>query len=104
MAWAGNEAEDLGTRVEEVEELGDEQEAERLGEVAEDADDGEDHAGEVAVGVANKDLCRIPVVREQSYRDAYPGKQEIQREEVRICRGMRIRGEEVETIVERDEQ
>lgn len=44
VARAGDEAEDLGARVEEVEELRDEEQAERLGEVAEDADDGEYHA------------------------------------------------------------
>ncbi|KAG7149610.1 hypothetical protein HYQ46_001466 [Verticillium longisporum] len=48
VAGAGDEAEELGCRVEKVGELGHEQEAERLGEVAEDADGGEDHAGEVA--------------------------------------------------------
>lgn len=82
VARAGDEAEDLWARVEEVEELGDEEEAERLGEVAEDADDGEDHAGEVAVSVADEDFGRVPVVGEQSYRDAYPRKQEVQREEM----------------------
>lgn len=104
VARAGDEAEDLGARVEEVEELGDEQEAERLGEVAEDADDGEDHAGEVAVGVADEDFGRVPVVGEQGEGDADPGEEEVEREEVGVGGRVRVRGEEVEAVVEGDEQ
>lgn len=75
VAGAGDELEDLGYRVEEVEDLGHEEEAEGLGEVAEDADDGEDHAGEVAVGVADEDAGGEPVVAEEGGGDADPGEE-----------------------------
>lgn len=82
MARARDEAEDLGAGVEEVEDLGHEEQAERLGEVAQYADDGEDHAGEVAVGVADEDLGGVPVVAQQRARGADPGQEEVEREEV----------------------
>lgn len=103
VARAGDEAEDLGARVEEVEELRDEEQAERLGEVAEDADDGEDHSGEIAVCVADEDLCRIPVVVEQRAGDADPGEQEVEREEMRVGGRVRVGREEIEAIVEGNE-
>lgn len=104
VARAGNEAEDLRAGVEEVEELRDEEQAERLGEVAEDADDGEDHAGEVAVGVADEDLCRVPVVVEQRAGDADPGEEEVKREEMGVGGRVGVRRKEVEAIVEGDEE
>ena len=72
MARAGNQTEDLGGRVEEVEDLGYEEEAEGFGKVAKDADNGEHHAGEVAVGVADEDTGGIPVVVEEGAGDADP--------------------------------
>ena len=78
VTWAGDETENLGRGVEEVEDLGDEEEAQGLGEVTEDADDGKDHAGEVAVGVADKDTGRIPVVAEEGGRDTDPGEEEVE--------------------------
>ncbi|TFB03297.1 hypothetical protein CCMA1212_004231 [Trichoderma ghanense] len=104
MARAGDEAEDLGRGVEEVEELGHEEEAERLGEVAEDADDGEDHAGEVAVGVSDEDAGGVPVVAEEGARDADPGEEQVEREEVGVGGRVRVGREKVEAVVEGDEQ
>lgn len=104
MARTRDEAEDLGGRVEEVEDLGYEEEAESFGEVAEDTDDGEDHAGEVAVGVADEDAGRVPVVVEEGAGDADPGQQEVEREEMGVGGRVRVWGCEVEEIVEGEEE
>lgn len=104
VAGARHEAKDLGARVEEVENLGHEQQTQRLGKVAEDADDGKDHTGEVAVCVADEDAGRVPVVGEEGARDADPGQQEIQGKEMRVGGRVRVRRQEVETVVEGDEE
>ncbi|KAH8718569.1 hypothetical protein HC256_003201 [Beauveria bassiana] len=104
VARARDEAKDLRRRVGKVEELRDEQEAERLGEVAEDADDGKDHAGKVAVGVADEDARGVPVVAEEGGGDADPGQEEVEREEVRVGGGVRIGRREVEGVVEGEEE
>ena len=72
--------------------------------MAENADNCENHAREVAVGIANKDLGGVPVVAEQSARDADPGEEEVEREEMRVGGGVRVGREEVEAIVEDEEQ
>lgn len=72
--------------------------------MAEDADNGENHAREVAVGVTDKDLGGVPVVAEQGARDADPGEEEVEREEMRVGGGVGVGGEEVEAVVEDDEQ
>lgn len=104
VTGAGDEAEDLGARVEEVEDLGCEEEAEGLGEVAEDADDGEDHPREVAVGVADEDLGGVPVVGDKGEGDADPGEEEVEGEEVGVGGRVGVRGEEVEAVVEGEEE
>lgn len=82
VAWAGHKAEDLRGGIGEVKELWDEEEEEGLGEMAEDRDDGEDHAREVAVGVADEHTSGKPVVEEKGERDAKPGEEEIEGEEM----------------------
>lgn len=104
MARTRYETEDLGGRVEEVEDLGHEEEAEGFGEVAEDTDDGEDHAGEVAVGVADEDAGRIPVVVEEGAGDTDPGEEEVEREEMGVGGRVGIWCGEVEEIVEGKEE
>lgn len=98
--------EQLRGRVGGVEQLRDEQQQQRLAEVAEDADDGEDHAGEVAVRVADEDARRVPVVVPERQRDADEGEQEVEREEVGVGGRVRVGGEggEVEEVVEGDEE
>lgn len=100
MARTGDEAEDLGGRVEEVEDLRYEEEAEGFGEVAEDTDDGEYHAGEVAVGVADEDAGRVPVMVEEGAGDADPGEEEVEREEMGVSGRVGVWCCEVEEIVE----
>ena len=70
----------------------------------ENADDGEDHAGEVAVCVAHENLGRIPVVVQQCAGGADPREEEIERKQMGVCCRVGIRREEVEAIVERQEQ
>ena len=65
MARTGYNVEELRGRVDEVENLRDEQKDQRLAEVAHDADHSEDHASKVAVCITNKDLCREPVMLEK---------------------------------------
>lgn len=59
---ARHQLEELRDAVEEVEDLRDQEEHERLGEVTEDANGGEHHPREVAVRVADEDARRVPVV------------------------------------------
>ncbi|KAI9650938.1 hypothetical protein NHQ30_000973 [Ciborinia camelliae] len=83
VARTGDQVEELRDAVQEVEGLGDQQQEEGFGEVPEDPADGEDHAGEITVRVADKDAGRVPVVREQ--REGYPdeGEEHVQGEEMR---------------------
>ena len=85
MSWTRDQMKELRSRIDEVEDLGDEEKEERLAEVAEDADDSENHACEVTVGVADKDTCRVPVVSEKGKRDAEEGEEEVEGEEMRVC-------------------
>lgn len=48
-----------------------------------DPDDGEDHAGEVAVGVADENAGGIPIVFEQGEGDAEEGEEQVDAGEVR---------------------
>lgn len=90
MARAGDEAKELGDRVAKVEDLGDHEEQQRLGKVAEDGDDDEHHAGKVAVRVADEDARRVLVVPEQGEGDAEEGQQKIEREQVGVGRRVRV--------------
>lgn len=104
---AGHDAEELGARVEEVEDLRDEGEEQGFAEVAEDADDGEDHTGEVAVRVADEDPGGVPVVPPERRGDADEGEEEVNGEEVGVCCWMRARrrwrGVERQEVVEEEE-
>ena len=99
VARTGDQAEELRGGVDEVEDLRDEEEEERFGEVAEDADDGEDHAGEVAVGVSDEDARGVPVVPPEGERDAEEGEEHVEGEEVRVGGWVRVGDEEVECVV-----
>ena len=57
-----NQVEELWTAVDEVDDLGDQEEEERFGEVRQDGDAGEGHAADVAVGVADEDAGGVAVV------------------------------------------
>ena len=104
VARAGDETEDLGYRVEKVENLRNEEEAEGLGEVAENRYDGEDHAREVAVGVTNEDSSGEPVVVEKGEGDTDPGEKKIEGEKMRVGGRVGVGSEEVETVVEGEEE
>ncbi|KAI9742933.1 MAG: hypothetical protein M1818_003663 [Claussenomyces sp. TS43310] len=105
VAGARDKTEELGGRVEEIGDLGQQEEEQGLGEVAEDGDAGEDGAGEVAVGVADENAGGVPIVGDEGEGDAEEGQEEVEGEEVRV--GGRVgvgRGRhEVEGVVE-DEQ
>lgn len=64
-----------------------------------DADHCEDHAGKVAVCVADENFRGVPVVPPEGERDADEGEEEVYTEEMRVGCWMRICGEEVEAIV-----
>ena len=75
--------------------------------MAEDADDGEDHTCEIAVGVPYEDAGGVPVVVPQRERDADERKQEVDGEEVGVCGGAAGRGTGVvkrEDVVGEEEQ
>lgn len=46
--------------------------------MAKDTDNSKNHTREIAVGVPDKHLGRIPVVEEQGERDAYPREEEVE--------------------------
>ena len=104
VARAGDDVEELGRRVEEVGDLGDQQQHEGLAKVAQDADDDEDHAREVAEGVADEDAGRVLVVREEGEADAQEGQEEVQAEQMAVHGGVRVLGREVEGVVEDQQQ
>lgn len=60
MPWTIHEPKNLRRRQNKVEDLRHKEEEQRLGEVSEDADDGERHASEIAEGVADKRPSWIP--------------------------------------------
>lgn len=72
----------------------------------EDAYDREHHAGKVAVGVPNKNLCGIPVMPPKSEGNPDEGQKQVEREEMRVgCRvKVRREGREVEKIIDYDEE
>lgn len=100
VARAGDDVEQLGRRVKEVGDLRDQQQHEGLAEVAQDADDDEDHAGEVAVRVPDEDARRVLVVREEREAHAQKGQEEIQAEQMAVHRGVWVCGRQVEGVVE----
>jgi hypothetical protein len=62
MSWVRNKAEELRSRVEEVEDLGDEEQEQSFAEMPEDPNHCKYHSREVAISIANEHLRRIPVM------------------------------------------
>ncbi len=75
MTRTRDEAEELGARQHEVEDLRKEEEEERFGEVRLDAHDRERHARHVAERVPREGACGVPGARDTS-EDEYPAKRE----------------------------
>lgn len=100
VARAGDNVEQLGRRVEEVGDLGDQQQHEGLAEVAQDADDDEDHACEIAVRVPDEDAGRVLVVREEREAHAEERQEEVQAEQMAVDGRVRVLGRQVEGVVE----
>jgi len=63
VSWAGHQPEQLGHRVQEVENLGQEEQQHRLAEVAENSNNCKSHPREVAKGVANKNSAWVPAIK-----------------------------------------
>lgn len=61
MSWTSDETEQLGHAEYKVEDLGDEEQEQRLGEMRLDRDDRERHPGKVAKGVPYKGSSWVPV-------------------------------------------
>lgn len=72
--------------------------------MAEDADDGKDHAGEVAVCISHEDLGWVPVVPPERKRHPNEGEEDVEREEMRVRCWVRIRLEEIEAVVQHDQE
>jgi len=104
MSRTVDDPEQLRGGVEEVEDLGDEQQQEGLGEMPQDSDDGEDHAREVAVGVAHEDLRGVPVVCPEGEGDADEGEEEEEGEEMRVCGWMWVSREDIQGVIENQEE
>ena len=85
VARAENETEELGQRVQKIENLRNEQKEQRLAEVSKNADDGESHSHEVAKGVADKNGGGEPVVVQQRTGDGEQRKHEHEWEHVVEC-------------------
>lgn len=90
MARARQQAEELRCRVDEVENLRNEQEKQGFAEMTQYPHNCKNHASKVAIRISHKHLSRVPVVRQKCDRDANEGKKEVQREEMRISRRVRI--------------
>lgn len=104
MARAGDDVEELGSRVDKVEDLGQEQEDERLAEMTLDADHDEDHAGKVAVGVSDKDVGGVFVVGKEGQAHTQQGQEEEETEQVTVNGRVRVRRDKVQTVVCNEEQ
>mmetsp|Transcript_5108 Transcript_5108/g.18262 ORF Transcript_5108/g.18262 Transcript_5108/m.18262 type:complete len:252 (+) Transcript_5108:748-1503(+) len=91
VTWARHELEQLRRAVQKVENLRQEEQHERLAEVAQHADDAQRHPREVRVRVADEHPRRVPVVRQQpqAHGEERPG--EAQAEDVRVLRLTRRR-------------
>lgn len=63
--------------------------------MSKDADDGEDHAGEITICVAHEDAGGVPVVHPQREGDANEWKEEEEREEMGVRCWVRISCENV---------
>lgn len=61
MPWAKDNSEQLWQRVDEVDELWNEEEQQSLREMTQNSDTGKSHASEVRVRVSHEHLGRIPV-------------------------------------------
>lgn len=62
MPWTGHEPEQLRTRVHEVDYLRHKQQHHCFAEMAQNADNGQSHAREVAERVAHKHTGRVPAL------------------------------------------
>ena len=76
MSWAGYESEELRSGVEEVKDLGDEEQQHGLAEVAEDGDHRKCHASKVAVSVTDKHSGRVPAGKRGGRRRRMRGENE----------------------------
>ena len=68
----------------------DEEQKQGFGEVAQDADDGENHTCEVAVCVADEDAGGIPIVPPESNGDAEKGKEHVEGEKMAVGSRMKV--------------
>lgn len=72
--------------------------------MAQDAHDGKDHAGKVAVGIAHEDGGWVAVVKVQCQRNGEEGKEEVDAEEVGVGCWVRVGwDQEVQGVID-DEQ
>ena len=95
--------EELRHRVEKVDDLGQQENEQSFGKVAQDADHGENHAAEIAVGVAHEHLRRVPVVLPQASGHAQEGNDEDGRKQVRVVGRRRQRRKQVAQVVEQED-
>lgn len=80
---AGDNAEELGQRQREVDELGDEEEEDRLGEVAEDSGDRDGHPCNVGERVTDKHFGGAPVVVKEAEGSSHKWEDHIEAQLVR---------------------
>ena len=104
MPRTGYNTEELRSRVDEVEDLRDEQQKQGFGEMPQDSDDGEDHPCEIAVCISHEDARGVPVMPPEGETDAYKRKEHVQREQMGVCCRMRVRCQQVKRIVENEQE
>lgn len=100
MAWTWYYSKELWRRIYEVEDLWNEQEKERLGEVTQNTNNCKYHSSEVTVCIAHENSRRVPVMPPERQGDANEWKEHIQREKMRVRRWMWVWHKQVEAIVE----
>lgn len=106
MSRAWDYVEKLRCRVDEVENLGDEEKNQSLAEVTHDTHHSKDHAGEVTVCITYKHLGREPVVLEESKGHSQERQQKVDREQVRISCWVECgrRRNQIKCVIQEDQQ
>lgn len=85
MAGTREELEELRDGIEEIDDLWNEKEKQRLAEVTQNGHHGKRHAGKVAEGVTDKHSWWIPIVTKQGGRSADVRKEKVEGEDARFA-------------------
>lgn len=100
MSGAVHDANELGNRKEEVDELRNEEKHQGLGEVALDGGNSESHSGEISEGITDEGLRRVGIEVSQSQNATKEGEHEV--DAVHVLLG--ARSAELNVVMRQDRQ